>query len=145
MSDRDVGSSSSPVWSVTISSAAWIPATTWPEFPLRRTDSSPGKSDGYAEGSEAVQDGDPDLEFCDLPVEFVRHEALTGPYCAPINILASVMRRNRVEVSTLNTWEPAETKGTPAARANGCPPRPIDRPATVRLREAMPVRDLPPA
>lgn len=44
---------------------------------MARTGSSPDFGDGHAEGGEAVQDGDPDVEFCTLPVEVPRHEPLT--------------------------------------------------------------------
>ncbi|SEB07742.1 hypothetical protein SAMN05444370_1575 [Rubrimonas cliftonensis] len=47
------------------------------DFPFPRTDSSYGFGDGYAEGGEAVQHGDPDVEFRDLTVEVPRHEPLT--------------------------------------------------------------------
>jgi hypothetical protein len=45
-------------------------------FPFPRTDLSHDFSDGDAERGEAVQDGDTDLELCNLTVEVPRHEAL---------------------------------------------------------------------
>lgn len=47
------------------------------EFLFPRTRSSHGLDDGCAEGGEAVQDGEPDVELGDLPVEVPRREALT--------------------------------------------------------------------
>ena len=46
------------------------------EVPLSRTDLSHGFRDGYAERDVTVQDGDADLEFCDLTIEVPRHEPL---------------------------------------------------------------------
>jgi hypothetical protein len=44
--------------------------------PLPRTDLSCDLCDGCAEGGEPVQDGDTDLEFCNLTVEVPRGQAL---------------------------------------------------------------------
>jgi len=44
--------------------------------PLSRRDLSYGLCDGYAKSGVAVQDGDTDLDFCDLPVEVSRHQGL---------------------------------------------------------------------
>ena len=54
----------------------------WPSFPLPRTDLSCGLSDGYAKGSEAVQDGYSYLELRHLTVEVPRHEALAQEFDA---------------------------------------------------------------
>lgn len=54
-----------------------VQITARPDFPFPQTDSSHGLSDGYAECGEAVQDGDPDMEVCDLTVEVSGHEPLT--------------------------------------------------------------------
>ena len=45
-------------------------------LPLSRTDLSYDLCDRYAKRGVAVEDGDADLDLCDLAVEVPRHEAL---------------------------------------------------------------------
>jgi hypothetical protein len=47
------------------------------EVPLSRRDSSHGFCDRYAKSGVAVEDGDADLDFRDLPFKVPRHERLT--------------------------------------------------------------------
>jgi len=47
------------------------------EAPFPDESHPPGFGDGYAEGGEAVQDGDADVELGDLSVEVPGHEPLT--------------------------------------------------------------------
>ena len=53
-----------------------------PKFPFSWTDLSHGFSDGYAERSEAVQDGDTDLELGDLTVEIPSCQSLAQQFDA---------------------------------------------------------------
>jgi hypothetical protein len=46
------------------------------DFPFPLTDLSCDLCDGRAEGGEAVQDGNADLEFGNLTVKVARHKAL---------------------------------------------------------------------
>ena len=48
-----------------------------PDVPFPRTELSHSRCDGYAEGGEAVQNGDADLELGDLTVEVPGGQALT--------------------------------------------------------------------
>ena len=47
-----------------------------PTFPLPRTDLVYGLSGRYAKSRVAVEDGDTDLDLCDLPFEVPRHQRL---------------------------------------------------------------------
>ena len=47
-----------------------------PSFPFCRTDISRDLCDRDAESGESVQDGDTNLELCNLTVEVARHKAL---------------------------------------------------------------------
>lgn len=45
-------------------------------YPLPQTDLADWLSNGYAKISVAVEDGDTDLDLCDLPIEVPRHQRL---------------------------------------------------------------------
>ena len=45
-------------------------------YPLPQTDLAYWLSDGYAKISVAVEDGDTDLDLCDLPIEAPRYQRL---------------------------------------------------------------------
>ena len=49
-------------------------------FPLPRSDLSHALRDRGSEGREAVEDRGSDLEFCDLPFEVARHDALAQQF-----------------------------------------------------------------
>jgi len=51
-----------------------------PDVPYPRTDLSHDLCDGYTNGGEAVQDGDPDLELCDLTIKVPRGQVLTQQF-----------------------------------------------------------------
>lgn len=53
-----------------------------PDFPGPRTDLSKGNSFGYAQCSEAVEDGCTDLDLSDLAIEVAGHHALTNQFDA---------------------------------------------------------------
>ena len=45
-------------------------------FPLPHTDSAYRLSDGYAKSRVAIEDGDADVDFCNLPIKVPRHQRL---------------------------------------------------------------------
>lgn len=45
-------------------------------YPFPQTDLAYWLSDGYAKSSVAVEDGDTDLDLCDLPIKVPRHQRL---------------------------------------------------------------------
>ena len=62
-------------------------------FPFPWTDLSCGLSDGYAKGSEAVQDGYSYLELRHLTVEVPRHEALAQEFDGSRIFVSTRLRR----------------------------------------------------
>lgn len=48
----------------------------WSDFPFPRTELFYGLCDGYAERGVAIENGNSDLDLCNLTVEVPHHEAL---------------------------------------------------------------------